>query len=107
MADEDLRDAEESGGTAADKGAGDDDDDGEDGGGSADRGRNQAAGGAATESSEPRAVKAMRALAMAVEGDEAVSVELELLADKLRVMGGGGSGGGTGCCGPALWRRVR
>ncbi|CBN78210.1 conserved unknown protein [Ectocarpus siliculosus] len=106
VADEDLRDAEENGGTAADKGAGDDDD-GEDGGGSADRGRNQAAGGAATESSEPRAVKAMRALAMAVEGDEAVSVELELLADKLRVMGGGGSGGGTGCCGPALWRRVR
>ncbi|CAM9600608.1 unnamed protein product, partial [Ectocarpus sp. 8 AP-2014] len=106
VADEDLRDAEENGGTAADKGAGDDDDD-EDGGGSADRGRNQAAGGAATESSEPRAVKAMRALAMAVEGDEAVSVELELLADKLRVMGGGGSGGGTGCCGPALWRRVR
>ncbi|CAB1097569.1 unnamed protein product [Ectocarpus sp. CCAP 1310/34] len=108
VADEDLRDAEENGGTAAGKGAGDDDDDdGEDGVGSAGRGRNQAAGGAATEISEPRAVKAMRALAMAVEGDEAVSVELELLADKLRVMGGGGSGGVTGCCGPALWRRVR
>ncbi|CAN0488405.1 unnamed protein product, partial [Ectocarpus sp. 12 AP-2014] len=106
VADEDLRDAEENGGTAADEGAGDDDD-GEDGVGSADRGRNQAAGGAGTESSEPRAVQAIRALAMAVEGDEAVSVELELLADKLRDMGGGGSGGGTGCCGPALWRRVR
>lgn len=100
MADEDLRDAEENRG-----GDGDDEQDGE--GSAEDRGRNQAGGGATTESSEPRAVKAMRALAMAVEGDEAVSVELELLADKLRVMGGVGSGGGMGCCGPALWRRVR
>lgn len=61
-------------------------------------------------------MKQMRELVEAVRGDEAVSVELELLAEKLRSMGGGGgprpgagggAGAGGGCCGPELWRRVR
>lgn len=58
----------------------------------------------AASNKEPRAVTAMRALTTAVEGDEDVSVELELLLDKLRAMGGGGGGGG---CSPEQWRRVR
>ena len=51
---------------------------------------------------EPQVVKAMRALNSAVAGDEAISVELELIADKLGVMGGT-----AGCGGTELWRRVR
>lgn len=111
LADEDLRDAEEDekggdGGGDDDLvtagSLGDDDEGGEDG---SESGR----GGGATGGAEPQAVKLMRELVEAVEGNEAVSVEVELLADKLLALGGGGTGagGGEGCRGPELWRRVR
>lgn len=53
-----------------------------------------------TRDREPATLKAMRTLAETVDKDEAVSVELELIAEKLGVMGGAG-------CGVELWRRVR
>lgn len=49
---------------------------------------------------ESDALKAMRSLADAVDGDVEVSVELELLAEKLGAMGGAG-------CSVELWRKVR
>jgi len=97
LADEDLRDANEN-----ERGCGDDDEDDEDdedgaaGGGAARRG----------DKAEPQAVKRMRELVEAVEGNEALSVEVELLVDKLLALGGGGTGAGEGC-GLDLWRRVR
>lgn len=50
---------------------------------------------------EPRAVTSMRKLAEAVESDEIISAELELIADKLGRMGAAAG------CGPDLWRKVR
>ena len=50
---------------------------------------------------EPRAVTSMRKLVEAVEGDEAISAEVELIADKLGKMWGAAG------CGPELWRKVR
>lgn len=96
IADEDARDAQENGG-------GDDED--EDG--DAERGSASARMlDLQFIDNEPSAVKQMRELVAAVEGNEAVSVELQLLVEKLLNMGGAGGAGG-GCCGPELWRKVR
>lgn len=107
VADEDVRDARDNGGGEAggdEDGGGGGDDGGDNGGVPSSAAR---AASRKASDSEPPAVKQIRELVEAVRGDVAVSVELELLAEKLRSMGGGVVGAGGDCCGPELWRRVR
>lgn len=49
---------------------------------------------------EPATLRSIRALTQAVDGDVEISVEVELIAEKLRSMGGAG-------CKIELWRTVR
>lgn len=61
-------------------------------------------GGGWRANEEPQVVRTMRALASAVEADEVVSAELELIVDKLRSMGDHTS---SASCDAKLWRKVR